>query len=266
MENWCHFILSGVIVFSRTEFNSIINDSLGKQYKIKFKDETIGKTFYLEGDELILKDLKINEKAHILMKGAIYEKNKEYIKYDLDILTALSDKEHQFTFSPFKTILDSDVKGNIYGHLKIDKENNLNGNLKVKDLSLKLKDIVSTNNNANILFKGKEAEIDAIFHTSKTDNAQIKGKYSYGNTKYIDFDTKANNINLENLIKIVSSLSKVLNIKNPVNDIMAKGLLNADFNITSDFKRLQSKGSAEIINAVIEHKSVPYPVSDINAI
>jgi hypothetical protein len=247
------------------KFNSIINDSYGKQYKIKFKDESINKTFYLEGDELILKDFKINEKAHLLMKGAIFENKKEYIKYDLDILTALSDKEHQFTFSPFKTIFESDVKGNIYGHIKIDKDNNLNGNIKVKDLSLKLKDIVSTNNNADILFKGKEAQIDAVFHTSKTDSAKINGKFIYGNKKYINFDTKANNINLENLIKIISSLSKVLNIKNPVNDISAKGLLNADFNITSDFKKLQSKGNAEIINAELEHKSIPYPVSGINA-
>ena len=246
-------------------FHSIANESLFKQYKIKFKDETINKTFYLEGDELLLKDIQLNNKAHILVTGSIYEGKKEYIKYDLDLTSALNKREHQFTFSPFKTILETDVKGNIKGIIKADKDNNINGSLKIEDLSLKLNNIVSKDNNANITFKGQEADIDAIFHTSKNDIAKIKGKFAFGKKHYIDFNTNAKNIDLANLYKIISSVSKILNIQNPLNDVKLSGLLNADFNINSDFKKLKSKGIAQITNAEIHHKELPYPIKDINA-
>ncbi len=247
------------------KLNSIANASLFKNYKIKFKDTTINKTFYLEGEELLLKDIQLNDKAHIYMKGAIFENQTEYIKYDIDLISSLTKREHLFTFSPFKTIMDTNAKGSITGHLKIDKDNNINGNLKADDLSLKLNDIISNSNNANIFFKGQEAEIDAVLHTSKSDIAKVKGKFSFGKKRSIDLNTNAKNINLENLFKIISSVTKILNLQNPLNDVQMKGLLDADFNLSSDFKKLKSQGSAVISNAMITHEKLPYPVKDINA-
>ncbi len=246
------------------ELNGIINDLICSKYKIKFNDETINKTFYLEGEELILKDLKLKDKAHILIKGSVFEGKKEYINYDIDLISSFNSNIHKFSFSPFKTIKESDVKGRISGHLKADKENIL-GDLKIENLSLKLKDIVSTNNSADIVFKGQNAEINAVLHTSKTDIAEIKGKYDFGINRHIDLSTKAKNVSLENLFKIVSSITKILNIENPLNDISASGMLNAGFDLSSDFKKLKSKGKAEITDGVIHHKQLPYPISDINA-
>ncbi|MBQ9245008.1 hypothetical protein IJ182_01930 [bacterium] len=246
-------------------FNSIANDTSFKNYKIKFKDETISKTFYLEGDELLLKDIQLNDKAHIIVKGSIYENKTEYIKYDMELFPSLIAQEHQFTFSPFKTIMDSNVKGEIKGSLRIDKDNNINGNLKVDNLSLKLSNVVSSENSADILFKGNEAFVNAVLHTSKTDIAKVKGMFGFGKKRYIELNTNAKNINLENLYKIVSSVSKILNIQNPLNDINLTGILNADFSLTSDFKKLKSSGTALLKDAMINHKELPYPIKDINA-
>ncbi len=257
--------VSKVINTNGFKLDAIIYDTVCENYKIKFKDDSIGKVFYLEGDELQLKDFKLNDKAHILLKGAMYQDKKEYIKYDLDFISALNTDKKQFTFSPFKTIMDSDIKANIYGHLKIDKANNIYGNLNINDLSLKLDNIISSDNKAELKFKGNEVELDSVLHTSKNDNAAVKGKISFGDKKNIDLNAKAKNINLHNLIKMISEISEILNIQNPLSDINVKGLLDADFNINSDFKKLKSSGSAKIINAVINHKSLPYSITDINA-
>ncbi len=246
------------------KFHSVINDSLLENYKIKYNDKSIDKTFYLEGKELILKNINPEKKAHIILEGSLFEGEKEYIKYNLNLITDLNNKNFKFTFSPFKTIFESNVQAKITGDLKSEKEH-LNGSLKVEDLSLKLKDIVSSKNSADILFNGQEAQFNAIIHTSASDSAILKGKYAYGSKKYIDINTNAKNINLENLSKIISSTTKVLNIKNPVNNIIATGIMDAEFNLTSDFKKLKSKGSAVIKNAVLKYSDLPYSVHDINA-
>ena len=94
----------------------------------------------------------------------MFENKKEYLKYDLDVVAPLNAKTNQFTFSPFKTILESDIKGFVQGILQTDKNNNINGNLKIDDLSLKLDDVWLSGNSIDVLFKGQEATINATIH------------------------------------------------------------------------------------------------------
>lgn len=245
-----------------SKFIPLIN---AKNYKIKFIDESINKTFYLEGETLQLSDIKLNDNMRAILKGAIFENKKEYIKYDLDILAALNNQNSHFTFSPFKTIYDTDVKGSVYGHLKTDDKNNITGSLKINNLSLNLGSVISSNNNANLLFKGNEVEFNALIHTSDKDSAKIQGKFAFGKKRFVDFNTNAKNINIENMFKIIGASSKIFNIKNPLRDFTGKGILNADFNIQSDFTYLKSSGNAEIVNASLLNKNFRYPVSGINA-
>lgn len=245
--------------------NGVITDTLCERYKLKIKDETTDKIFYLEGDELYLKNVKLNDSANFVLKGSLFEGEKEYLKYDLDVVAPLNARKEQFTLSPFKTIMESDIKGFVQGKIQTDKNNNVNGNLKIDDLSLKLDDVLLSNNSVNLLFKGKEAVIDAVLHTSNTDSAVVHGAFNYGNKKYIELTTKAKNVNLSNLYKIVSVISQSLNIPNQIKDLKVKGLLDADFSLSSDLKKLKSNGSAKIINARLSHVSLPYSAESINA-
>ena len=245
--------------------NGDITDTFCKDYKVNITDETTGKTFYLEGEELNLKDIKINERAHLILKGALFENKIEYLKYDLDIIAPLNSEKQQFKFSPFKTIYESKIKGNVTGKLQISKTGALDGNLNIENLALKFEDIILKDNSLKMEFKGEEAQIKALLHTSQKDKADIYGKFNYGKKKYIDLNTNAKNINLKNLFKIISALSESLNIENPVKDLKINGILDADFRINSDFKKLKSSGSAKIINADIVHEKLPYKITKINS-
>ena len=138
-------------------------------------------------------------------------------------------------------------------------------NLKITDLSFYLANIKSSGNSIYLKLKDKSAEFDALIHTSENDIAKITGKYDFRKKHYIDLDANAKNINLANLFNIINKMSKIFNIKNSLNEMKISGLLNADFNLKSDFKELKSKGKIELINAVCSHKSLPYSLSNINA-
>ncbi len=247
------------------KMDNIISDTICKRYKLKINDESINKLFYLEGDELLLKDVKLNEKVHFILKGSLFEGEKKYLNYDLDINSSLKQEIKQFNFSPFKEIYNYDVKGNIFGHLDIDKNSILKGNLKLEDFSLNVENNILSNNSANFIFKGEDVEFESILHTSKKDEAKVKGKFNYGKKKYIDLSANAKNINLEKLFKVISVITESINIPNEYKDIKIKGKLNADFSINSDFKKLKSKGIAQIIDAEIYHNSLPYRIDNINS-
>ena len=248
------------------KFNTLVYDTLCERYKLKINDETIDKLFYLEGDELLVKDVKLNDKAHFILKGSLFESEKEYLTYNLDVNTSLVGETKQFSFSPFKPIYDYGVKGKIDGTLNIAKDSSLKGFLNINDLSLNIDNTLLNKNNINLVFNGQEVEIDSTLHTSKTDNAKVKGIFSYGKKKYIDLNTNAKNVNLQNLSKIVSVITESLNIKNPLSDICVKGIANANFSLNSDFKKLKSSGEAKIINAEVTHKSLPYKINKINSL
>ena len=245
--------------------DAIIKDTICERYKLKINDEVTGKLFYLEGDDLLLKDVKLNEKIHFILKGALFENEKEYLKYDLDILAPLISQKSKFTFSPFKAIYDSDIKGEISGKLQFDKNNNIDGYLNVQNISLKADDIVLKDNNLNFVFNGQEAQIKSILHTSNLDVAEVNGKLAYGKKKTIDLTTKAKNIDLKNLHKVLTIIAQTLNVPNQLKDVSITGLVDADFIINSDFKKLKSSGTAKVINAKIQHNLLPYAVSNINA-
>ena len=253
-------------------FGGIISDSNLNNYKINITDETIGKKFYLEGNKLILKGLKPNEKMDLTLKGSLYENNKEYISYDINLksyiynpaLYAASSSESSYN-SPFKQISDYNVHGNITGQLDINKNNNIHGQLQFNNFSLNIDNNILKDNSAIMEFKGEEVNISSQLHTTEKDIVKINGKVNYGKKKYIDLTVHAININLNKLSKSIKIFSRSINLPDLLKDISIKGLLDADFSLYSDYKKIKSKGSAKLINAEITHDSLPYKINKINS-
>ena len=245
--------------------DGVIKDTVCERYKLKIFDETTNKTFYVEGDNLKILDLIPNERVNVVLKGALFESEKEFINYDVNIKSYIGKVDNKLTVSPFEQILNYDVKGNVVGNIEIAKNNLLKGNLDINNFSLKLDDNVLKNNNAKLIFKGEEVSIDSILHTSKTDEAKVKGKFNFGKKKFIDLAVNAKNIKIEKLQKIINVFSQSLNIPDKFTDVKLTGILNADFTVNSDFKKLKSSGIADVINAEVSHKEIPYKINKINS-
>lgn len=244
----------------------LIKNILCERYKLNIFDETTNKNFYVEGNELKIIDYKFGDRINLLIKGSLFENKKEYISYDLALKSYIDDKSQKLTVSPFKQLLDFQVKGSVSGQIELLKNNNYKGNINLSDFSLNIDNNVLSNNSANLTFKGEEIIINSELHTSNKDEAKVSGKFNCGKKKYIDLAVKAKNVNIFKLHKILKAFSHSLNIKDDVFDVKLTGLLNADFKVNSDFKKLKSNGSAEIINAELTHKDLPYKINRINSI
>ncbi len=242
-----------------------ITDTECADYKIKIKDETINREFYLEGKDLMLKSVKLNDSAYIILDGALYQNAQEYLKYQGEIKIPLKYGKNQFKFSPFGTIYETDIKGDVKANLDLTKPGIINGDIDIKNLSIKAEDTLLTNNSINMKFNGEKVKLDAQMHTSEKDFAKIYGQINYGKKKFIDINTNAKNISLKNLNKIITAVTESLNIKNPLTGVSVTGILDADFRINSDLKKLKSSGSIRLINADISCDKLPYKITKINS-
>lgn len=247
------------------KINPVISNSICENYKLKIFDETINKQFYLEGKELVLKDVKLNDNVHFILNGALFGDNIEYLKYNLDIVSSLDGMKKKFTFSPFKSIYNSQIKGNVDGKIIVSKNKDIKGNISISDISLKADNSVFKNNDIKLVFNGDVAEIIASLHTSERDVLKTEGKFNFGNKKYIDLKISGKNTDLNKLNKIVNLIAESLNIKNIYKDVEISGLLNSEFSINSDFKKLKSSGNLELKNAEVKYSKLPYKLNKINS-
>ena len=60
-----YFDSTKVINTKGFSMDAVVKDTLCERYKLKIQDETTGKLFYLEGNELLLKDVKLNESGKL---------------------------------------------------------------------------------------------------------------------------------------------------------------------------------------------------------
>lgn len=247
------------------KINPVISNSICENYKLKIFDETINRQFYLEGKELVLKDVKLNDSVHFILEGALFGENKEYLKYNLDIVSSLEGLKNKFTFSPFKSIYNSQIKGNVDGKIIVAKDKNIKGNLAISDISLKADNSVFKNNDIKLVFSGDVAEIIAFLHTSESDVLKAAGKFNFGNKKYIDLKISGKDTDLNKLNKIINLIAESLNIKNIYKDVEVSGLLNSEFSLNSDFKKLKSAGKLELINVEVKYPKLPYKLNKINS-
>lgn len=99
----------------------------------------------------------------------------------------------------------------------------------------------------NLKFKGNNTNIDSILFSSSDENekTQIIGSLKTGHKPYIDM-TLRSNAKFMNLINLVDSLAKSFNI-NDFDTLSATGGIDADFNVTSDMKKVSSNGYLKIL-------------------
>lgn len=244
-------------------------------------DENIKKQF-----RTVFNNLKVEKKYNLLnsqnpflisAKGKSYAQNKKLSDFDIKISYKSKNKNfkkiksfiEKINYNPFLYADKFDFYSNCIVDLKIDKDikkNNLNGYVKLSDLSFNTNGIKIPKNNLLINFKNDK--IFSNFNFNFTDNQFIKVK-SYvdiSKNKFIELNLDSSEINLEELHGIIKNLTKIANLKFNYDDIELKGFLNASLYIKSDFKKINSKGNLKIKNAILKHKRLNLSLNSITSI
>lgn len=239
------------------------------RYKIKIYDKRYRKPFLIEGDKLTFASIPFSKDVKVNTKGTLSQNGTTYIKYNTLVETPVKEiPTPLFNSNPFGYFKQYQLKANVDAKLKLKEQNNKikpYGTASINNLSFILDNVLLANNYINVKLDNNKIDIDADIQTGKNNRMKVVGIYNNGKNKNVDLSVKANNADISTLKDTAETIMNAFNVKQELSKYKASGKINLDFKIKSDFKTLYSQGIAEIFNATISGKAIPYKVTDINS-
>ncbi len=268
---------------SNTLPNVKIND-----YKFEFIDIKTSKSYYLEGEDLYIRDFVLDKHVKVSTKGKIVFDEDKISDFDIKIYNKImpdiklqdivfpknDDKVTQKNNTAqsfdmpfniieiFNKVKQNGLRANIIMDVKTSgsfKNPSQRGHFKIENLSVKVNGKQLPESYADLNFKGDKTDIDSIIFTSEDEkeNTQVIGNIHSGKKKSIDL-TLRTNAKINNIIRLIDSIAQSVGI-NDFKTLSATGSINADFNINSDMKKVLSNGYLKI-----NPSSIKYGLYNIN--
>lgn len=253
------------------------------EYNIEFIDLSTGKKYEIEGDKTEITDFVLNKSIKVLASGKAKLAIREQFKYNVKINNKIMPDIdlHELVFNPegvnnnekkaaetsdfkinildiFQGIYNNKITANIDADLTITKDGN-SGYIKTDNLSI----VDLPPSNASLKFKGHKIDIDSSIYTAQNEISTIKGFVQGGKKTNLDLNFKSD-VELNNIIRILNAVAMTFNIKD-LQTLGANGKLDADFNIKSDLKTIDSNGYFKIPNANIYYGLYKVGIDNINA-
>ena len=227
------------------------------EYDIEFIDNSTGKKYEIEGGKTEITDFILNKGIKILAGGKVKLADREQFSYSVKLNNKIMpDLDlHELVFNPapveektnkttqedfainildiFKGIYNNKITANLDADLTIAKEGN-SGYIKADNLSI----VDLPASTTNLKFKGQKIDIDSEIYTAKNEKSTIQGYIQGGKKTNLDLNLKSN-VELNNIIRILNAVAMTFNIKD-LQTLSANGNLDADFNIKSNLKTINS--------------------------
>ena len=245
-------------------------------YKITVTD---GKDNYVvNGNKTDITDFVINKNIKIKGSGKVTLCNREQFSYNINLFNKIMPETdlNELVFNPkkeektgqeevkadiigiFKGLYDYNVTAKADINLKTSKDS-IDGEINLSNVSI----IDLPVSNAALAFSGNMINIDSSIYTAKNEVSTLKGKCITGKNTSVDLNVKSG-VNIENVLNIVKKVALIFNIKE-LQTITASGKVDADFNIKSDLKTVQSSGFLKIPTAKLYYGAYNIGLDNINA-
>ena len=259
--------------------NHLPNIKLG-DYDLEFINLSNGEKYEFEGEKTEITDFVLNKSIKFTSKGSAKLINKEQFTYNVKINNKIMpDIElHDLVFAPvtieneqtekqefkinilniLKSVYNNNITANIDADIRLSKSGNT-GYLIADNLSI----VNLPKSNVKLNFKGNKIDIDSALYTEQNEVSTIKGYVNTDKKTNIDLNLKSN-IEINNIIKILNAIALTFDIKD-LQTLSANGKLNADFNIKSDSKTINSNGFFKIPSANIYYGIYNIGIDNINA-
>ena len=256
-------------------------------YDIEFVDLSTGKKYEIEGDKTEITDFVLNKGVKVLASGKAKLAEREQFTYKVKINNKIMpDLDlHELVFNPdgvnegvnerdekktktsnfeinaldiFKGIYNNKITANLDADLTLAKDGN-SGYIKADNLSI----VDLPPSIMNLVFKGHKINIDSNLYTAQNEVSTLKGYVQTGKKTNLDLNLKSK-VELNNIIRILNAIAMTFNIKD-LQTLSAKGSFDADFNIKSDLRNINSNGYLKIPSADIYYGLYKIGIDDINA-
>lgn len=261
--------------------NHLPNIKIGG-YDIELIDISNNTKYELEGDKTEITDFVLNKSIKVLTSGKAKLAEREQFNYNIKINNKIMpDLDlHELVFNPtvnenekkannttafeinildiLKSIYNNNITANIDADLNLTPTGN-NGYIKADNISL----VNLPASTANLTLKGDKIDIDSNIYTAQNEVSTIKGFIQTGKKTNLDLNLKSK-VELNNIIKIINAIAMTFEIKD-LQTLKANGHLDADFNIKSNLKTINSNGYLKIPSANIYYGLYKIGIDNINA-
>lgn len=225
--------------------------------------------YSFKGNHLNISDFKLNDKIKVKTSGDLVLNQRKQVSYNVSVLSHIfpQSSSDKINSSNIIKILDDLYKYNLTANIVADlktNNNNIDGKVDIDKISFTFGNKIYPESNLKLAFNGNKAKINASLHADKSSKAIVTGFLNTGKKKFVDLHVITDSMNIRDILLITKAMSRpfgLIDLKN----IDAEGLFKADFNIKSDFKKVESRGYLKINNASIKDQLYKVVLNSINA-
>ena len=268
-----------------------------KDYKIAIIDGKTSRSYSVEGEDFKITNFVLDKHFKFSTKGKfVFDKTPiSYFDIKIDNHIMPNIQFHDLVFPPdivvesdtkeistkmpentqafnvidiFENIKANKFQGNITADIKTSgnvNEPHLKGFFKIDGLTVAVDKKPLPKSFIVMNFKGQETDINSEFFTStdKNEITSLQGGIKTGKNKNIDLTFKSN-AKFENVINLIDSIATSFGVKD-FNTLSATGGIDADFNIKSDLKKVNSNGYLKIVPSSLSYGLYNVKINNITA-
>lgn len=266
-----------------------------KSYKLGVSDVVTNKTYFVDGSNLKVSDFILDKKVKFSTNGSVVFDESVISNYDVKVsnnimpniqlhdlvfpekIEVASDNQSNTTqefVMPFNVIdvlngvKRNQFSSNLVADIKTSgtfKNPKVDGALKVSEMTVAVDGKKLPESYFDMKFKGSKTVIDSIMYSSfdKSENTQIIGELAGGKKPSVDM-TFRSNAKFNNLFRLVDSIAESFGYKD-FETLTATGGFDADFNVKSDLKRVNSEGYFKVAPSSISYALYNVKIDDIKA-
>ncbi len=259
-----------------------------KAYKLAFVDAMTSKSYGLEGETLHITDFILDKKIKISTVGKVIFEDSVISNYDIKLFNKIMPNlklqdlvfpkeiaveeepaEMQFNIIDiFKTVYNNKFSADLTTDVKLTgtlKNHKINGKMKIDALTVGVDGNKLPESYLDLVFKGNRTSIDSIFFTSfdEREKTQLIGDITSGKKPSVDL-TLRSNAKFNNIITLIDRIAKTFGV-NDFDTLSATGGIDADFNISSDLKKVASTGYLKIPTSSVKYGLYDVLIDNITA-
>lgn len=259
-------------------FSDNMPDILLGKYSISFIDVDTDKTYSIKGSNFRISDFILNKKIKFKSSGKVYLDKNEQFNFDLSLTSHVmpdftstgkdSENANQFNIiKVFKDLRKLNLTANVNADIVLkgsQEDIKTYGSINVSNLSALVKGSQLPPSDMQLAMDGNKIKISSNLYTANNEKATVDGLFKYGKSQYVDLNVKSNRLELRNLFALINATLPVFGVTD-LNGIQANGIVDANFNIKSDFKTINSSGFLKIANANIYYNIFNVALKNIQA-
>ena len=253
-------------------------------YNVCFVDLSTGKQYVIKGGKTDVTDFVINKGVKVSGDGSVILAGREQIKYNFKVHNKIMPDTdlNEMVFNPeenedkdkektelniniidiFKGLYNYNITANLDSDITLN-PGSYNGYLNLDNVSITPNGVKLPPSDTKLVFKGDKINIQSNLYTAQNEKSEVFGTVQTGKKTNLDLNIRSG-AELSNLVKIVNAVAMTFNIKD-LQTLSANGKIDADFNIKSDMKKVNSNGYLKIPAAKVRYGLYDITIDNIKA-